>query len=289
MDAVTADKETARRSLRRLRRICTLFRCLEGLAAAALLLSWSSAHVSFDLLRRLAAVLLGPRFVFILANAIVLLLLADSSRLSPSPNSAASDGGGVLYEEILEIRRRISDSLPPPRPAPTPDEVVFEDKAVCVETRALRRSRSGRTLRRRRPRSELLRSETDVGRKKAEEETLAVEEDEVEDAEEFRRTIEAFIAKQAKFHREESMTAVVSGAELLDKRVTCSLPLHAIDALCLLQAQKLSPLSSAGRFQLLIQILRISRLTISSSHANTLIRPKKKMGKKNGSTATRAL
>ncbi|URD96885.1 hypothetical protein MUK42_32014 [Musa troglodytarum] len=222
MDAVTADKETARRSLRRLRRICTLFRCLEGLAAAALLLSWSSSHLSVDLLHRLAAVLLGPRFVFILANAIVLLLLAESGRLSPSPASAASDGGGgALYEEILEIRRRISDSLPPPRPAPTPEEVVFEDKAVCVETRALRRSRSGRTVRRRKARSELLRSETDVGRKKAEEETLAVEEDGVEDAEEFRRTIEAFIAKQAKFHREESMTAVVSGAEV-NRTLLCS-------------------------------------------------------------------
>ncbi|XP_009395212.2 uncharacterized protein LOC103980499 [Musa acuminata AAA Group] len=221
MDAVTADKETARRSLRRLRRICTLFRCLEGLAAAALLLSWSSSHLSVDLLRRLAAVLLGPRFVFILANAIVLLLLAESGRLSPSPASAASDGGGALYEEILEIRRRISDSLPPPKPAPTQEDAVFEDKAVCVETRALRRSRSGRTLRRQRARSELLRSETDVGRKKAEEETLAVEEDEVEDAEEFRRTIEAFIAKQAKFHREESMTAVVPGAEV-NRTLVCS-------------------------------------------------------------------
>ncbi|KAF0923574.1 hypothetical protein E2562_006571 [Oryza meyeriana var. granulata] len=32
-----------------------------------------------------------------------------------------------------------------------------------------------------------------------------------DDAEEFRRTVEAFIAKQTRFHREESMTMVVAG------------------------------------------------------------------------------
>ncbi|WOL17026.1 hypothetical protein Cni_G25815 [Canna indica] len=208
MDAVAADKQAARRRFRRLRLIGSLFRCAEALVAAALLLSWSSSHLSFDLLGRLAAGLLGPRFIFLLANAIVLLLLAESGRLSLSPASAAaaSDGGGsALYEEFLDIRRRFSESLPPQ------EEVVFEDKAVCVETRALRRTRSEKaSAKRRRAKPELQRAETDVGRKGKAPPAPGEESD--QDAEEFRRTIDEFIAKHTMFRAEEVMKAVVVSA-----------------------------------------------------------------------------
>ncbi|CAL9056322.1 uncharacterized protein LOC135676916 [Musa acuminata AAA Group] len=226
MDAIQAEKETAMRRYRRLQKIGTLLRYLEAVAGL-LLFSWLSARLpaaarlSVDFLRRLAAVLLSPRFVFLLGNAIVLLLFAKSGHLSPSPSSSSatttssasssssssSAGVGDLFDEFLESRGlRFSFSLPPPQE----EVVVYEDKAVCVESRAFRKSRSQRMERRRGPPPELRRAETVVAGRKRDmfpPTTTEASEEEVqaEDAEEFRRAVEAFIAKQTKFHREERM------------------------------------------------------------------------------------
>ncbi|CAL9187168.1 unnamed protein product [Musa hybrid cultivar] len=222
MDAIQAEKETAMRRYRRLQKIGTLLRYLEAVAGL-LLFSWLSARLpaaarlSVDFLRRLAAVLLSPRFVFLLGNAIVLLLFAKSGHLSPSPSSSSSAtttssasssaAVGDLFDEFLESRGlRFSFSLPPPQE----EVVVYEDKAVCVETRAFRKSRSQRMERRRGPPPELRRAETVVAGRKRDmfpPTTTEASEEEVqaEDAEEFRRAVEAFIAKQTRFHREERM------------------------------------------------------------------------------------
>ncbi|EHA8591465.1 hypothetical protein COCNU_scaffold058515G000010 [Cocos nucifera] len=221
MDPVKAEKETAMRRYRRLRKIAKLFHLLLEAFAALLFLSWSSARLpaaarfSVDFLRRLAAVILSSRFVFLLGNAIVLVLFAKSRHLA----SSADGSDGDLYDQFIESRRRIGFSPPPP-PPPTvasPEEVGFEDKAVCLETRPCRRSRSEKIERRRRS-LELRRVESDVGpnREKppppppaaATAEVKEEGETSADDAEEFRRTIEAFIAKQVRFHREESMAVV---------------------------------------------------------------------------------
>ncbi|CAL9759526.1 unnamed protein product [Musa acuminata subsp. burmannicoides] len=195
MDAIQTAKRRAMRRYRRLQRIGTLLRCLEA-SAALLLLSWSSARIPAGFLRHLASVLFSSRFVFLLGNAIVLLLLADSGRKFPaSPNSSSGD----FYEEFLETRgSRLSCSLPPP-----PVPVVFEDKAVCVEMRADQRSQSDRVDPRRGAPPELPGDKTQV----TEEEIPA-------DAEEFRRAVEAFIAKQTKFHLQERMAIVSAPAPL---------------------------------------------------------------------------
>ncbi|XP_010924339.2 uncharacterized protein [Elaeis guineensis] len=229
MDPVKAEKETAMRRYRRLRKIAKLFHLLLEAFAALLFLSWFSARLpaaarfSGDFLRRLAAVILSPRFVFLLGNAIVLVLFAKSRHLA----SSADGSDGDLYDQFLESRRRIGFSPPPPTPTvASPEEVVFEDKAVCMESRPCRRSRSEKIERRRRS-VELRRVVSDVGPNGEKPPppppavaTAEVKEDSetsADDAEEFRRTIEAFIAKQVRFLREESM-AVVSAEEPQDHR-----------------------------------------------------------------------
>ncbi|KAG1346857.1 hypothetical protein COCNU_06G006860 [Cocos nucifera] len=217
MDPVKAEKETAMRRYRRLRKIAKLFRLLEVIAAL-LLLSWSSvrlpaaARLSGDFLRRLAAVLLSPRFVFLLGNTIILVLVAKSRHLSTSTDGV----GGDIHDRFLENRGRIDFPPPPPPTLAAQEEVVFEDKTVCLETRVCRRSRSEK-IERRRKSPELRRAGSDVGPKGAKPPpptpaAPTAEEDEretsAEDAEEFRRMIEAFIAKQTRFHREESMAIV---------------------------------------------------------------------------------
>ncbi|KAJ0985897.1 hypothetical protein J5N97_004253 [Dioscorea zingiberensis] len=220
MDTVKAEKASAMRRYRRIRTVGRLFRCLEA-CAAIMIISWSSAklpaaaRLSGDLLRSAAAVLLSPRFVFLLGNAIVLVLFAKSGNLSPSPTpttssspvSASPTPSGDLYDEFLESRGRVSHSLAPPQPSE--GDVVYEDKAVCVETkRECRRTRSEK-MEKQRNAPELRRSETDLALKVTE---IGKNVTAAEDDDEFRRTIEAFIEKQLKFHRQESMTIVSSAA-----------------------------------------------------------------------------
>lgn len=87
-------------------------------------------------------------------------------------------------------------------------EVVYEDKNVCVdEGRACRTSRSER-LERASSVPECRQSVTEV-EGSSQKQPVASE----EDAEDFRRTVEAFIAKQLRFHRQEYMSMpVVSSA-----------------------------------------------------------------------------
>ncbi|XP_010926172.1 uncharacterized protein [Elaeis guineensis] len=225
MDPVKAEKETAMRRYRRLQKIAKLFRLLEVIAAL-LLLSWSSvrlpaaARLSGDFLRRLAAVLLSPRFVFLLGNTIILVLFAKSRHLSSSTDGV----GGDIHDQFLETRGRIDFPPPPPPTLAAQEEVVFEDKTVCMEIRACRRSRSEKIDRRRKS-PELRRAGSDVGPKGAKPpppppEAPAAAENErkmsSDDDEEFRHMIEAFIAKQTRFHREESMAIVsAEGPQLL--------------------------------------------------------------------------
>ncbi|XP_039116327.1 uncharacterized protein LOC120251750 [Dioscorea cayenensis subsp. rotundata] len=211
IDPVKAEKETAIKRYRRIRTIRRLFRCLEA-CAAILIISWSSARLpaaarlSGDLLRSAAAILLSPRFVFLLGNAIVLVLFAKSGNLSTSPTSTASTPlAGDLYDDFLETRG--SYPISPPGEA---DVVVYEDKAVCVETKIEYRRTISEKMEKKQSPVELRRSETDLGRKPTEigKNAPAPAAVVVEDDDEFRKTIEAFIERQLKFHREESMTIV---------------------------------------------------------------------------------
>lgn len=197
-----------------LRQIGMLLRCVEA-ASAILLLSWSSARapaaarLSADFLRRLAAVLLSPRFVFLIGNAIVLLLFSKYHQRFSSHSVSAS--AADIYQEFLESRG--SGGHLPCSQAPLPsEEVIYDDKDVCIETPAYQRSRSERMRGRRGARPGLRRAATDLGLMKG---TKLVQEYEDEkaaeaaDAEEFRRVVEAFIAKQTRFLREERCSDAV--------------------------------------------------------------------------------
>ncbi|KAJ6792169.1 uncharacterized protein M6B38_310780 [Iris pallida] len=221
MVMMNVEKSTAGRRYRKLQRAFTLLRCLE--LAVLLLLALrglpAAARASGSFLRLSVSVLLGPRFLFLLGNAIVIHLFLNKT-------NKCTSGGAVDIEGTI-----VSSFIPPPPPATCEGKVVYEDKEEVVVVlasgseksttgRACRRTRSERMHVRRRkeapPVPELRRSSTDVDPK-----VTAGEEDEVGDAEEFRRTIEAFIEKQQlKFQREEesmstattTMVAIVSSS-----------------------------------------------------------------------------
>ncbi|KAM0852006.1 hypothetical protein ACQ4PT_052071 [Festuca glaucescens] len=124
-------------------RLHLLFRMLRvgELLALAALISWSSCHApsaAAAAVRVAGSLLFSPRFVFVLGNAIVLLLLAlsrrerDSSPVSSATNHPAT-GAGVAVDQMPAVPA--ADSFPSyAAPAiPTPER---EGPAAVVATSA---------------------------------------------------------------------------------------------------------------------------------------------------------
>lgn len=238
----------------RLRLLYRMLRVGELLALVAFL-SWSSSRVpsaAAAALRLAGSLLLNARFVFVLGNAIVLLLLALSRRerdLSsspsfssasggqqtsttagpPPPQDAASAGFPPSFSDAPTAPPAPSTSLEAlsaPPPAPASDDRPGSPaaaRASKLARAAPRRSRSEkmaagpRLLQVRRAASppaapELRRTESENGRRRRSSVSARACRWGADDADEFRRTVEAFIDKHKRFHRQESMTlAVVAG------------------------------------------------------------------------------
>lgn len=182
-----------------------------------LLLSWLLTRLPFafslsaQFLRKLFAFAASPLFVFAVSNAIIAALLAQSRHFSAQHSPA--DG---LYRHLLNSRH-----APPSQPHAPPPSPEFHDKLVIAESvrdcppadpglgAKYRRSQSeklkgeaGKTPRRR----QLRRAETEKRREDSPE--ILYPQDKLSN-EEFQRTIEAFIAKQLRFLREEESSAIV--------------------------------------------------------------------------------
>ncbi|XP_057786758.1 uncharacterized protein LOC131004154 [Salvia miltiorrhiza] len=155
------------------------------------LLTWTSSRlplavrISGEYLRRLVNIVVSHLFVFFLSNAIVLILFCKSRTLflhhAFQPDFCHDFIGNAAGEE----------------------EIVYQDKHTILQVTKVRRSQSanfrresggacGRQLRR---------SETELRRRVEVVDQLSNEE--------FQRAIEAFIAKQIKFHQQEKLTIVL--------------------------------------------------------------------------------
>ena len=239
---VKAEKAIAMRRYNLFAAVSKTLRILE-LCVALIFLSWIltrlpfAFRVSAEYLRKLSAFAATPLFVFALSNAIIAALLAQRSAAAAA-NADSSDAAAAadeLYEEFLKNRSAVaerakplqSEAAAPPHTAAT--EAEYEDKKVVSETSAAvdrtvrdsdrglqeyRRSQSekwkgeegGKTMLRRK---QLRRSETEKVREdRREDDDLLYPQDKLS-SEEFQRTIEAFIAKQMRFLREESSAIVV--------------------------------------------------------------------------------
>ncbi|KAM0843981.1 hypothetical protein ACQ4PT_057359 [Festuca glaucescens] len=236
----------------RLRLLFRMLRVGELLALLAFL-SWSSSRAPSvaAAVRVAGSLVFSPRFVFVLGNAIVLLLLARSRReRDPSLVSFSNHPAtGVAIDKIplapaaASFPAYAATTTPTPenegpmvvaavvRPAMTTSTVFEEEEvkppqpaaavAACVvfnKAHAPRRSRSekmsphcvGGSKRAASPEQPAMRrSESDNGCRRR---SSASARDVAgwagtEDAEEFRRTVEAFNAKQTRFRREEECMA----------------------------------------------------------------------------------
>ncbi|KAE8818386.1 hypothetical protein D1007_03831 [Hordeum vulgare] len=204
----------------RLRLVWRVVRAAE-LLALAVVLSRSfpclpyAASAASSALRLAASLLLHPRSIFVIANAIVFLLYVfsrrDPSSSSSASNQDAQDQYFLSFTAITEAPAMASEM-----------DAVFEDKeAVHVTVHAPRRSRSekiggGKPGGRRTAGSpDMRRSDSENGRRRRSTSSAGPEEWDAEDEkEEFRRAVEAFIAKQqTRFHREESFVLVAGAGD----------------------------------------------------------------------------
>lgn len=205
-----------------------------------LILSWTltrlplAVSISAEYLRKLAA---NPLFIFAVSNAIIAALFAQSGRFSDEKSEDHS-GAGKLYRELMNCRIAVSDrDIQPPSstvdpPSATVDlppvtaEVTCQDKEVISETAPApvipdreigvcsdfanyRRTQSEKwkgEAGKMKQRKQLRRSETEKLLETSKENLYP--QDKLSN-EEFQRTIDAFIAKQMRFLREESSAIVV--------------------------------------------------------------------------------
>ncbi|KAI3461935.1 hypothetical protein Pfo_018598 [Paulownia fortunei] len=210
--------------IKKLFRIIEIFLILVFLTSASIRLPFA-IKITGEYFRQLISVVVSPLFIFLLGNVIVLSLFLKSRHLFPQDEHSQ-----ISIETHLEICQEFITN----RDDCThftlesflqPEEVVFQDKQTIFEVtkvKALKRSQS-ENLRRGKGLEEdncsscgkqLQRSETEKLRRVADGGEVALEAVEMVDElsnEEFQSAIEAFIAKQIKFHQQEKLAIVLHG------------------------------------------------------------------------------
>lgn len=200
-----------------LRKIASLLRIMEICVLLVLLSRFSTqlptaVKNSGEYFRGLKVVLVSPRFVFILGNVIIVTLFVKSGQFSARDSTIKND----LYDEFLEKSEKSRNSCQ--------TETQFQDKQItCEETSDDKHvvHRDGAVKTYRRSQSENLHHENRVKlhrvlrrstTEKCREIAVCAETGKSEESsfpedslsnEEFRRTVEAFIARQQRSLREE--------------------------------------------------------------------------------------
>ncbi|KAM7517201.1 hypothetical protein LguiA_006784 [Lonicera macranthoides] len=226
-DNVKAEKANAIARYRRFRNIAKLLQIIEVFVALTLL-SWSwtrlpaAIKMASEYLFQFSVCLLNPHVVFLIGNVIVITLFVLSRHYEAEVYSGTTDP----YEEYVPNNEDFAAAPAtnvesPPEPTQTAKESTSEDKQiVCAENAACKmqceavataiekatkqiqkfqrtQSEKLKCEIRVKPRLELRRSETERRQRVVKSDEL----DKVESLsnEEFRLTIEAFIAKQQRF------------------------------------------------------------------------------------------
>ncbi|KAL7118746.1 hypothetical protein ACP275_02G021100 [Erythranthe tilingii] len=220
---VKSEKANAISRHRRTQKLTTLFRLVELFVFLVVVSRFSSQfafsfNISGEYFRGISVTLISPRFVFLVGNTIIVILFLLSSSKGGENEKRPTDFYDEYVEKCRNNNQQITHSKHVKKSAPEGCEIHNAKKIISkskseinLERRAavvVKGEESHRDLRR--SMSQSCRKSVDCGRKKAAV-AVAVVEDEMS-GEEFRRTVEAFIARQQRVLREEEeeFTALVS-------------------------------------------------------------------------------
>ncbi|KAK6938855.1 protein of unknown function DUF4408 [Dillenia turbinata] len=227
IDTVKVEKANVMINYIRRQKLATLLRVFE-VFLALIFLSWSTTSFRLQIdfrivgsfIREIFNIVVSPRFVFLVGNAIIITLFATSGQFpNQNPNVTSENQPTITdhnQEEILKSDETdrgnaVSDVFCPDYSnvtaiSPADRDLIEKVADTVPEPRRYRRTQSAELKVREKPTKVLRRSETNKTRQ------MGKEEEKVESLsnEEFRRTVEAFIAKQQRFLREESMAIVLN-------------------------------------------------------------------------------
>ncbi|KZV52630.1 hypothetical protein F511_07023 [Dorcoceras hygrometricum] len=184
-------------------RITTLFRFVE-LCFILTIVSKFSNQFQFTLkssgeyFRSISVILISPRFVFVVGNVIMLMLFLRSGEFSSKKGEKPAD----LYEEYVEKCRRNQETFVAQVKTAASDH--GHKYGVCSDGRKMYRSCSVQNLVKGAAHGDhLRRSMTEKSRSHRQKCGGSSKAEDDMSCEEFRQTVEAFIARQQRFLREE--------------------------------------------------------------------------------------
>lgn len=210
-----------------LREIKKLFRIME-IFLVLLFLTWASNRLPFavrisgEYFRQIVNIVHSHLFIFFLGNVIVLILFFKSRNLFLQHDfQNISETHMEFCQEF--IKNSYGHTHFAAESSPQPEEIVYQDKQTILEVTRVKVHRRSQSENFRRKKvleedkncgsrgKQLRRSETE--RQRRVEEVAAKNAEMVDELsnEEFHRAIEAFIAKQIKFHQEEKLAIVLHG------------------------------------------------------------------------------
>ncbi|PHT92721.1 hypothetical protein T459_00603 [Capsicum annuum] len=245
---IKVEKANAKLRYKKRQRVTTLFRFIEFCIFFVIISRFSTQlplgiKLSTDYFKGVGVTLISPRFVFVLGNVIVIILFLKSGQSSDTTNNVKID----LYDEYKQkcstnkevcceqiekqsilVEKAYFEQIKKQR-----KQSIHVEKAYCEQskkqrkqsthverqvTKKIPRSHSDNSLylssdEKKHPRKSLMRSATvrytENVKPTTTMTTTSYPEDEMSN-EEFRKTVENFIARQQRFLREEEFEAVVS-------------------------------------------------------------------------------
>lgn len=208
--SIKMEKSSAIFKYRSLHKINTLFRFMEMIVFLVTISGFSSqipsaVKVFGDYFRGITFTVLSPKFVFVIGNVIILTLFLKSRA---AENNDGDKNDDSCYEYVKSCENSVVNSTTvTPTTIPPPISAV-----VHVSKRKISRSRSEDPIRVEckvnQTHRELRRSVTEMSRSKKFDRAAAEKrylEDELS-CDDFRRTVEAFIARQQKILRDEEFS-----------------------------------------------------------------------------------
>ncbi|XP_010548062.1 PREDICTED: uncharacterized protein LOC104819615 isoform X2 [Tarenaya hassleriana] len=192
-----------------LRAFASFFRLIELLLLLVLISNMFfrfpvAVKFSGDVFREAAVFLVSPRFVFVLGNAIVIILFAKSGRYSGQGSSDTTETAGVYQELVRKSENRSEIGR-----YKIEERGSVEEKRVRFDERICRRSLSEKSSEAVKPEKyggKLKRYESDKCLRICGSDKKLVKfpyQEDVMSSEEFRNKIEAFIARQKRFQKHE--------------------------------------------------------------------------------------
>ncbi|KAG5624965.1 hypothetical protein H5410_010183 [Solanum commersonii] len=228
---IKLEKANAMLRYKKRQRVTTLFRFIEFCIFFAILSRFSAQlplnfNLSTDYFKGLGVTLISPRFVFVLGNIIVIILFFISGQSSTTTNNVKID----MYDEFKQKCSMNKETYC----VQSKKQSIALEEAYCEQSKKQRkllerrlekkihRSHSDNSLSlshdEKKPRKKLTRSATVRSRKVINTDsvkptmtktTTSYPEDEMSN-DEFRKTVENFIARQQRFLRDQEFSAVVS-------------------------------------------------------------------------------